>query len=345
MRPFAEHLTKFEARNGLCIGLSRPHQNRRVLLYAFLMRYVLGFDGGGTKTECVLMDENGTILARSRSGASNPSRVALDASLEAIIEGAVKALAAAGKTVSDIGDVCGAIAGAGLAGAIEDLREALKLKFPQAKSIFVGTDLSMALAAAGEPPCLAVISGTGSAVIGRDAAGNIVREGGLGPILGDPGSAYDIGRKAMILALTQWLRGEDSHLGKEILNRFNTNWIELRAQMKANPDSVLPEIFPLVTKVANEGDESARSLLHSSAEELSAQIACVVDRLNLRENPFFLAKTGGVFNRSKYFDEQFDELVRRFAPRVKIGPLPNIAEFCARAARDGLDSPVRNVGS
>ena len=309
------------------------------------MKYVLGFDGGGTKTECVLMDESGAILARSRSGASNPSRVALDASLEAIMESAEKALAAAGKTVSDVSSVCGAIAGAGLAGAVEDLREALKLKFPQAKSIFVGTDLSMALAAAGEPPCLAVISGTGSAVIGGDSAGNIVREGGLGPILGDPGSAYDIGRKAMIFALTQWLRGEDSYLGREILNRFNTNWIELRAQMKANPDSVLPEIFPLVTKAADEGDESARSLLHSSAEELSAQVACVVDRLNLREKPFFLAKTGGVFNRSKYFDDQFDELVRRIAPRVKMGPLPNIAEFCARAARSCLDSPIRNVGS
>ena len=309
------------------------------------MRYVLGFDGGGTKTECVLMDESGEILARSRSGASNPSRVAFDASLEAIIEAAKKALAAAGKTVSDVAAVCGAIAGAGLAGAIEDLHEELKVKFPQAQSIFVGTDLSMALAAAGEPPCLAVISGTGSAVIGGDPAGNIVREGGLGPILGDPGSAYDIGRKAMIFALTHWLRGEDSLLGREILNRFNTNWIALRAQMKANPDSVLPEIFPLVAKGANEGDESARSLLRSAAEELSAQVACVVDRLNFREKPFFLAKTGGVFNRSKYFDDQFDESLRSIAPRVKMGPLPNIAEFCARAARDCLDSPVRNVGS
>src|SRR4029077_14384856 len=39
-----------------------------VLAYAFSMRYVLGFDGGGTKTDCVLMDETGAILTRSRSG-------------------------------------------------------------------------------------------------------------------------------------------------------------------------------------------------------------------------------------------------------------------------------------
>jgi len=308
------------------------------------MRYVLGFDGGGTKTECVLMDETGAILARSRSGPSNPSRVPLDAALESVINAAEKAMSTAGKAASDIADVCGAIAGAGLAGAIPDLREGLKLRFPKARSVFVGTDLSMALAAAGEPPCVVVIAGTGSAVIGRDTPDHSAREGGLGPILGDPGSAYDIGRKAMVLALSQNLAGKDSYLGKEILNRFQCNWIELQARMRANPDNVLPEISPLVAKAANEGDESARSLLRSAAEELSRLVADVVDRLHLRAKSFFLAKTGGVFNRSKQFDDHFDELVRKIAPTVKIGPLPNVAEFCARAASDCLDSPARNVG-
>jgi glucosamine kinase len=291
------------------------------------------------------MDESGAILARSRSGASNPSRVALDAALEAVIEAAEKALATAGKTSSDVANICGAIAGAGLAGAIPDLREGLKLKFPKATSVFVGTDLSMALTTAGEPPCVVVIAGTGSAVIGRDTPDNLAREGGLGPILGDPGSAYDIGRKAMILALSQNLSGKDSYLGKEILNRFQCNWIELQARMRAKPDSVLPEIFPLVAKAANEGDEAARSLLRSAAEELSELVILVVDRLNLRAKSFFLAKTGGVFNRSRHFDAPFDDLVGSIAPHAKIGPLPvSIAEFCARAARDCLDSPIINVG-
>lgn len=33
--------------------------------YSYAMRCVLGFDGGGTKMDCVLMDETGAILARS----------------------------------------------------------------------------------------------------------------------------------------------------------------------------------------------------------------------------------------------------------------------------------------
>jgi N-acetylglucosamine kinase-like BadF-type ATPase len=33
--------------------------------YSYAMRCVLGFDGGGTKTDCVLMDETGALLARA----------------------------------------------------------------------------------------------------------------------------------------------------------------------------------------------------------------------------------------------------------------------------------------
>jgi N-acetylglucosamine kinase-like BadF-type ATPase len=36
--------------------------------------YFLGFDGGGTKTDCVLADAFGKFLARSTAGPSNPLR-------------------------------------------------------------------------------------------------------------------------------------------------------------------------------------------------------------------------------------------------------------------------------
>src|SRR5260370_39410488 len=41
------------------LGLHSALRLSRVLAYAFCMRYVLGFDGGGTKTECVLMGAAG----------------------------------------------------------------------------------------------------------------------------------------------------------------------------------------------------------------------------------------------------------------------------------------------
>jgi N-acetylglucosamine kinase-like BadF-type ATPase len=316
-----------------------------VLAYAFLMRYVLGFDGGGTKTDCVLMDETGAILARGRAGPSNPSRVPLDSAYEAVLEAADKALAAAGKSRTDVASLCGAIAGAGLATALPEFHRRLQIDFPKC-TIVLNTDLSMALAATEESPSLVVIAGTGSAVIGREAFGTLASEGGLGPVLGDPGSAYDIGRKAMIVSLSRQRPGENSHLGNEILEAFQCNWIELQSRIRGNPDAVLPKIFPIVAKAANEGDESARLLLRSAAEELAGFVERVVERLHLRNEGFFLAKTGGVFNRSAFLDDYFDELVRKIAPKTRIGFLPRpVAEFAARCAINCLDSPVRKVGS
>jgi N-acetylglucosamine kinase-like BadF-type ATPase len=308
------------------------------------MRYVLGFDGGGTKTDCVLMDESRQILARTRSGPSNPTRVGLEAAFAALLEAAEKALAASGISAAAVVSIGGGIAGIGAARATNDLARMLKLKFTNA-AVLLNNDLSMALAATQEIPSVVVIAGTGSAVFGRNSPDNLARDGGWGPILGDPGSAYDIGRKAIVLSLRHSLRGQNSLLGNEILHLFDCNWVELQDQIRVDADSVFPRVFPIVAKAANEGDHSARGLLQSAAEELSEMVGRVVEPLELRDQSFFVAKTGGVFGRSPFLDDRFDELVAKMAPRARIGPLPMpIAEFAAQAAVNCLDSPVRNAG-
>jgi N-acetylglucosamine kinase-like BadF-type ATPase len=309
------------------------------------MRYVLGFDGGGTKTDCVLMDETGAILARSRSGPSNPTRVGVEAALAALIEAAEKALLASSRSASEIATISGAVAGVGVARAIPEFIRTLQLKFPNA-TVAIHTDLAISLAATGEKPSMVVLAGTGSAVFGRDASGNSARDGGFGPVLGDPGSAYDIGRKTLVMEWRRMLNGEESYTKNEILAFFNCGWVDLQDKIRTNPDSVLPKIFPIVAKAANEGEESARGLLRSAAEELAGLVDRVVDRLHLRNESFFLAKTGGVFSRSAHLDDHFDELIRKIAPRARIGALPRpVAEFAAQCAVDCLDSPVRKAES
>src|SRR6478735_8725502 len=62
------------------------------------MRYVMGFDGGGTKTDCVLMDGTRAIVARTRSGPSNPTRVGLETAIATLLRATDKALIASGKS-------------------------------------------------------------------------------------------------------------------------------------------------------------------------------------------------------------------------------------------------------
>src|SRR5216684_1672252 len=195
------------------------------------MRYVLGFDGGGTKTDCVLMDETGAILARSRSGSSNPTTFGVEAALAALTVAATEALRAAGKSEKDVGYFV-----AGLSGAAEPsmqwvMQSGLQPKFPYAR-ISVTSDLLLSLGATGEIPSVVVIAGTGSAVLGRSAPLEVARAGGFGPVLGDPGSAYDIGRKAVAMSFQKHLNSEAFPLGGKILETFQWKFGELFDQAR-----------------------------------------------------------------------------------------------------------------
>src|SRR5580704_5859909 len=113
------------------------------------MRFVLGFDGGGTKTDCVLMDESGAILARSQAGPSNPLRVGFGAAINSVRDAARQALARAALPQSaTAAAICAGLAGAGPSESAEKIRVLLGAEFPESK-IEVCTDLDLALAAAG----------------------------------------------------------------------------------------------------------------------------------------------------------------------------------------------------
>ena len=64
-----------------------------------------------------------------------------------------------------------------------------------APRVIVISDVEAAyLAALGAVPGVLLLAGTGSIALGRDVRGRFTREGGLGPLLGDDGSAFSIGR-------------------------------------------------------------------------------------------------------------------------------------------------------
>jgi len=299
------------------------------------MRYVLGFDGGGTKTECVLMNSADQVLARTYAGPSNPFRIGVESAARAVNEAASLALEDAGVSRAVVVAV-----GAGLAGTAspelrEGMRAALAEAFPGAV-ITVLTDLEAALAAAGEGVGIVLVAGTGSAAIGRNALNEVLRAGGYGPHSSDQGSAYDIGRQAVIAAMEESTRtGRDTALGREILAQLGyEDWGSLQRRAESAPDDVYPKAFPVVTGVADAGDSFARELLLRSINHLCGLVAEVAERLGLREQPMFLAKTGGMFGRSRFFDAQLDAALKQVVPRaqertLRISP----AEAAALAAK------------
>jgi N-acetylglucosamine kinase-like BadF-type ATPase len=309
--------------------------------YALSMKYVLGFDGGGTKTECVLMDETGAVLARSRSGASNAVNVGAQAATAALATAGLEALRSAAKPPSDVAYILAGLSGAGEPALQADIRARLQSSFSKA-SIAITSDLPLTLAATGEIPSLVVIAGTGSAVLGRTSPLKLARAGGFGPIIGDAGSANDIGRKTTALCFQKVLNKEKFLLVDEICRTFDCTWTQFVDLVRDQPTVIFPNVFPIVSKAAESGDPSTRKLLTSAAKDLQEQVCEVLRQLQLQNANFFLAKTGGVFDGSHFLNAEFDRLIYEIAPNARIGPLPRpVAESAAQLARDALTSPLQ----
>lgn len=288
------------------------------------------------------MDEAGLVRAEGRSGPSNPMRVGFGGALAAVCEAGRTAIQNANLTPGDISVVCAGLAGTAQPESQRKMTKLLAEEFP-GQLVYVCTDLDLTLEATGEGRAIVLLAGTGSAAVGRDLTGQVIRVGGHGPLLGDEGSAYDVGRRAAIAALRASDRGlEDSPLAARILREMRVpDWEELQLRVYRVPDEVFPRIFPIVTAAADEGDSAARTLLQEAADELTGLVSDLMERLQLKSQKFLLVKSGGMVGRSAHFDKLLDERLRLAAPKAEFGSLVvTAAQAAARLALRLLFEPA-----
>jgi N-acetylglucosamine kinase-like BadF-type ATPase len=140
-----------------------------------------------------------------------------------------------------------------------------------------------------------VLAGTGSIVLGRDARGRLARAGGLGPLLGDEGSAFWIGR--------EWLRRrpEAAAAARGLARR---------------PDAVarVAALAPGVLARARRGDRLARTVVAEGQAHLAALAADVVRRLELAA-PVSVSWSGGLLDDARYRAGLGRALARHFRHR------------------------------
>jgi N-acetylglucosamine kinase-like BadF-type ATPase len=287
------------------------------------MNYCLGFDGGGTKTHCVLIDDSGNVIGEGRSGPSNPLRCGYDAAFDSLRESAVGALASANIHAADISAVHAGLAGAGRRNVIRRILVFLAQEFPSALAQ-VSSDCEIALeAAAGIGPGVVLIAGTGSIAFGRNAAGETARAGGHGPWIGDEGSAFEIGRRAVsAVARVRDMDSPASVLPEMISGALECpDWDDLLVRIMKNPDDVFPKLFPVVAAAANAEDSAAKEIMFASAIGLSNLATVVIRRLGMKGDEFPLVKCGGVFGHCQMLDSLTDSVLASGALRAKISRL------------------------
>ncbi|HSY64148.1 MAG TPA: BadF/BadG/BcrA/BcrD ATPase family protein, partial [Terriglobales bacterium] len=142
------------------------------------MSIFLGIDGGGSKTSCVIGDQN-SVLGTGTSGGSNVVRVGETQARESLRTAIRAACAEARITPSQVKKTCVGIAG-GARPEIANVVRRLLLELVGGEIEIVGDQVIAMEAAFGDGPGVIVIAGTGSIAYARNAEGKVARAGGWG---------------------------------------------------------------------------------------------------------------------------------------------------------------------
>ena len=276
--------------------------------------YVIGIDGGGTKTRLAVCAPDGTLLRRETLGAFNLSAIGEDGFRRRTEE----ILALCGD-MRGCGAIC--VGGAGVSGAAagEILRAELAAHGFAGKLLLCG-DHEIALAGAMQTPGCVLIAGTGSVCYGKNTAGEAFRCGGGGHIIDDPGSGYTLGRDALAAAL----RTEDGRLsenalhaavmdavgGHDIQGIFDFVYFSRRGK------SDIAALAPLVLRCAEQGDAVSLAILRRGATELARLVSAVTGRLGLdKKSPCALA--GGLLAENNIYRRTVCEALVPFCRPAK----------------------------
>ena len=279
--------------------------------------HVLGVDGGGSATRCVIMTTGGEALATGRAGPSNPITVGAEKALANILEAIDEASARCGIhefLASRLG-----IAGTDKSRLKQELLQGMRGSFGDT-AIF--SDAASALAGGtGCRPGVVVIAGTGSIAYGENRLGETAWAGGWGWRLGDEGSGYTIGLKAIMAALRAHDgRAPETLLKEKIVNHLGLDGLDGIIDWVYKPGREPRDIaylVPLVREAEAMGDETAALVMAEAGVELGLVANAVIRRLGL-EGEFPLSLNGGVFKQPSGYIMAFEETVRREAPECAL---------------------------
>ena len=247
------------------------------------MNYQIGVDGGGTKTECILVDAHGEIVARHLAPGCNPSQVGPEQA-RAILVAALEALLAQSKIENLKSKISAALLC--LAGSPTFWRETANALPGFGRITTTDDSIPVLELATGGAPGLVLHAGTGSFVAARGPDGTVHYAGGLGWKFGDPGSGYDLGRRALGLALLELqAAGQPAELSPLVsalcahtgLADYAANSRFFYNDAGANP--AIAAFAPIVLELAAHDCGPAQQVVADSITDLARQADQVIHRL------------------------------------------------------------------
>jgi N-acetylglucosamine kinase-like BadF-type ATPase len=263
------------------------------------MSYVLGVDGGGSKTHALLAEASAVLLGFGQSGTGNYEGVGLPAAMQAVAAASLQACQRGGVSAAEIEVGCFCLAGADFPEDFDMLQRAVQEKH-LAQRVIIKNDSYAALRSGTRRPYgIVIIMGSGFNAAAIDPAGREHRLAGEGYLYGDWGGAGDIGPEVMHrIFRAHDGRGRPTMLTQWVLEFFGAaNMEELTRRLYRGQieHRTIAETTPLVFEAACAGDEVACDIVRKIGAETVAAAAAMMRRAAMEECEVDVVLGGAVF--------------------------------------------------
>lgn len=286
-----------------------------------MQTFVVGIDGGGSKTRAILADERGEQISEATGAASavTPGEAERSAGVIAGVVRDVVELADKGDTKARV--LCVGVAGVGREAERQALVEALVAQ-QVAEDVVVETDFAIALNDAfGDGAGVLLIAGTGSSAFARGPTGATARCGGWGPVIGDEGGGAWIGRRALsVVAAAADGREPETALTGAILTAAEVSETSELIRWAANATpATLATLAPVVMTAADGGDLRANSIVSMAVEELALHVRSLARQLFTDERASVpVALTGGLLKKGASFRKRLEHRLKTAVPGAQV---------------------------
>lgn len=261
---------------------------------------VLAIDGGNSKTDVLLVDSGGAVIAAGRSGGFTPQASGVGAAVAVAAEavGLIRAELGVPRDVPLARHLAAYVAGADL--PVEE--EALAAAFAAegwTDSVEVGNDtFALLRAGASRSWGVAVVCGAGVNCAGIGPDGSRARFPALGRLTGDWGGGHHLGEEALWHAVrAEDGRGPATALTAAVAGHYGRPTAEevaLAMHFGELDEQRLGELAPVLMRVAADRDEVAITVVERMAEEIVTMARVALTRLGIADRLAEVVLGGGV---------------------------------------------------
>lgn len=268
-----------------------------------------GIDGGGTKTDIVIVDADGHVVTRATTTTSNSAVIGHEQAARTLRTLLESTAASCGRELPF------SAAWFGLSGSDrpEDHRKLLPRLDGLAATITMTNDAELAMGALPDRTGLVIVAGTGSICFGMSAAGTRARAGGWGHLFSDEGSGYGIAIDALrAFAAERDARGPSTTLTPRLMEHWGIQdpfTIINRIYDSKTTKGEIAKISRIVVEEAASNDEVSREIMEKGAESLVSLASAVAQRLALGPE-LDIACVGGMLVQVEPYRDRVLHLLR-----------------------------------